>query len=214
MQLNVNDPGMLEPSAPDGAGQDSPPEGLGLQASRLPKISRSTIAMGVMFCAGVGIIIALSSGADPQPAAASDAAVEAQVEQFLAHTEAKTGEETSGEALMEQFYSYASRRQLPADALRTDPFARAVVRRASVRPTDDDRPALVADAQRRASLQREFDNLSLQGIMATSQGATAIINGQFVATGATVGSFTVTAIRADHVELTCDQIDFTLSVQR
>lgn len=215
MQVNTNDPGMFESPMPDSAGDGAmPADGTSPVAARLPKMNRSTVAMGVMFCAGVGIIIALSSGADPQPAAASDAAVEQQVEQFLAHSEAKQHDTASGEALIAQFYSYASRRQMPAEALRTDPFARGKARPADPTQRADDQPPRVADAQRRAALQQEFDKLRLQSIMATTHGATAIINGQFIAAGATVGSFTVTAIHADRVDLTCDQIDFTLNAQR
>lgn len=212
MQVNVNDPGMVEPVEPDGMGDPAAAGGAPSQATRHLKISRSTIAMGVMFCAGVGIIIALSSTADPQPAAASDAMVEEQVKQFLAHTEAKKDDATVSEAIIDQFYNYASRRQIPVEALRADPFA---LPRLFRRPADNaNQPARVADTRKRAALQREFDQLSLQGIMATTHGATAIINGQFVTTGATIGSFTVTAIHADRVDLTCEQIDFTLAVQR
>ncbi|MFW6155332.1 MAG: hypothetical protein ACOC95_08955 [Planctomycetota bacterium] len=212
MQVNGNTPGMIEPAVPDGMDDAAAPAGGVPQATRPPKISRSTIAMGVMFCAGVGIIIALSSTADPQPAAASNTMVEKQVEKFLAHTEARE-DNTDSEGLIEQFYSYASRRQIPPEALRTTPFARSDMRQ-SPTPGGAETRARVASTQKRAALKREFETLSLQGIMTTANGATAIINGQFVTTGAAIGSFTVTAIHADRVDLTCEQIDFTLTVQR
>ncbi len=178
-----------------------------------PKVSRTTLAMVGMFIAGVAIVAAMSGGTTPQQATASDEAVALQVDSFLAHNESKKngGEGNQGTQMVAQFYHYASRRQIPVDQLNSNPFARDF----GPRDASDQPPVVkVANARKRANLQREFDKLKLQGVMMTPRGGTAIINNTFAMRGHRVGAFTVTAIDADQVVLTCDQVSFSLRLER
>ncbi len=181
-----------------------------------PKVSRTTMAMVGMFVAGVAIVAAMSGGTTPQQATASDEAVALQVDSFLAHSESKKngGEGNQGTQMVAQFYHYASRRQIPVDQLNSNPFARNFGLRAVNGGSDQPPVVKVANARKRADLQREFSKLKLQGIMMTPRGGTAIINNTFAMRGHRVGAFTVTTIDANQVVLTCDQVSFSLRLER
>lgn len=194
--------GNLPPEAPV---TDSPAAPANAWASSL---SKSTWVMVGLFILGVGFIGLLSLRSGPSKANATDRDAEKKVDQFIAQSQQQQGKTVQNfqdtKKVVDDFYNYASRHQVPVDDLKSNPFIFGKME-----------PGTPAAAQgmtprRLAELQRQCTGYRLQSILMGTRGGTAIIDSNFVAVGHKVGPFTVKAIYPKSVDLVCDGTIFTL----
>lgn len=182
-----------------------------------PKVSKTTMGMIGLFIAGVGVVGIMSLRDGPAKASATDKATEQQVEDFLAKSgpkddQVKQFQDTK--EVVDTFYHYASRHQVPLDDLNSNPFVFGDKKDAAANAgrAAGNKQAKLA-AKRRAELHAEFSKLKLQSVMMGPRGGTAIIDNNFLAKGHKIGSFTVAKIDPNSVELTHGQMTLTLQVR-
>ncbi|NQU75893.1 MAG: hypothetical protein HQ546_06225 [Planctomycetes bacterium] len=200
-----------------------PPEdfgvvGIGESAAGRPRANKATMALIGLLIAGAAAVAILSVRSGPISASASDQAAEKKVDTYIAGSPqiaetAKNFQNTK--KVVDKFYHYASRHQVPVDELNTNPFVFGD-KDADADPSDDASDqtgeATRLAGKRRAELRAEFAKLKLQSVMMGPRGGTAIINGNFVAEGHVIGSFTVAKILPRQVRLIGSGLNFTLPV--
>ena len=182
------------------------------------KLSRTNLILIGMFAAGLGGVYLLSMRGAPEAANANDRAVEQQVSSFISEQGAspKPSAGKNTKKIVEAFYNYTSRHQVPLNELQGNPFqfrdpsaTGAPAKVEKVVPT----AAELAVRKQKADIEAEFARLKLQSIMTSPRGATAIINSNFLSTGQRCGSFTVGKISAREVELKWNQDTFMLRIE-
>lgn len=178
------------------------------------KLGRTNLLLAGLFAAGIGALYLLSLRGGPRQASAHDVAVEQEVTEFIERASTPEGQEQASQTrrIVEEFYNYAARVQVPLRELRANPFAF----RAPAAPDGPERQTEdAAEAQRRQQVEaarRELATLRLQSILMGSGGGTAIVNNTFVRAGERIGSFTVTAVDARTVTLEAQGETFTLEM--
>jgi hypothetical protein len=202
-----------DPANRVGLGGREAPEGL--EPPPLPSskwnssVSKSTWAMIGVFIVGVAFVALFSLRGGPAKASATDRDTEMKVEQFIAQTQQQTTmvqnfQDTK--KVVDDFYNYASRHQVPVDDLKSNPFVFGKTQAAAT-ATEGMTP------RRMAELQRICASYRLQSILMGARGGTAIIDNNFVAVGHRIGPFTVQAIYPKSVDLACEGTIFTLRLQ-
>jgi hypothetical protein len=176
-----------------------------------PRVSKATLGMIGLFLAGAAVVGILSLRGGPSKADAKDQAVETRVETFINQNQrdgglAKDFQETK--KVVDAFYNYASRHQVPVEDLKANPFVFDQSKKGAgaAKAADTSKET----ARRQAELQGELGKLTLQSVMMGARGGTAIVNNNFVAEGHKLGSFTVTKIQPGQVQLTCEGAMFLL----
>ncbi len=191
-----------------------------------PKLNRSTLILVGVFLAGAGAVAFLAMRGGPKEATASDKDLELKVEQFIARdtakkvagtTKTKADDLADTRKVVDEFYNFASRRQVPLDNLKSNPFVFGDGEEEST-PAEDNtraakRAAAEAAAKRKKALAAELAKLTLQSVMGGRRGNTAIINNNFVAINDSLGSFVVKSISGRSVELAAGETTFTLSLK-
>jgi hypothetical protein len=176
------------------------------------KISRANLLLIGLFAAGIGFVWFLSQRNGPTQASAQDQAMEAQVNQFISQVE--SGDpvvDEQGQEIIQIFYRDLTRRQVPLEQLRVNPFVFARPAGEDAGPAEPtETEAELARRRRIRQLQDEARRLSLQSIMSSSRGATAIVDNELVRQGQSLGSFTVESITAETVVLRWEDQTFTL----
>lgn len=119
------------------------------------------------------------------------------------------------DAIVAMFAADHTERQVPIDYVQKNPFAMNEAPREVVEPTERSGPSdEELRAARRVELEREIQSMRLQSVMG-GRTPIAIVNGEFMRVGQTVGSFEVASISPDTltVVLEHDGERFTLSMQ-
>jgi hypothetical protein len=171
-------------------------------------LSKSTWAMVGVFIVGVALVALLSLRGGPSKANATDRDAEQKVDLFIAQSQQQQGKTVQSfqdtKQVVSDFYNYASRRQVPVDDLKSNPFI------FGKSPTTTGNVSEGMTPRRLAELQRLCASYRLQSILMGARGGTAIIDSNFVAVGHRVGPFTVKAIYPKSVDLVCEGTTFTL----
>jgi hypothetical protein len=173
-------------------------------------MSRSTWAMIGVFIAGVALVGLFSLRGGPARANATDRDTEQKVEQFIAQTKQQAATVQNFQdtkKVVDDFYNYASRHQVPVDDLKSNPFVFGKPTVAAAGSSEGMTP------RRMAELQRVCASYRLQSILMGARGGTAIIDNNFVAVGHHIGPFTVKAIYPKSVDLASEGTIFTLRLQ-
>jgi hypothetical protein len=173
-------------------------------------MGKSTWAIIGVFIAGAAFVALFSLRGGPSKANATDRDTEKRVDQFLAQNQKATTtvkDLKDTKQMVQDFYIYASRHQVPVDDLKSNPFVFG-------------RPAVTAEGptggmtpRRLAELQRVCSSYRLQSILMGAREGTAIIDNNFVAVGGKIGPFTVKGIYPKSVDLVCEGTVFTLHLQ-
>lgn len=176
-------------------------------------ISKSTWAMVGLFVAGVTVVALLSMRSGPAKANATDRDVEKRVDQFIALSQQQQEQGMQSfqdsKKVVDDFYHFASRHQVPVDDLQSNPF---VFGKGPSQEATGDTGAL--SPKRRAELDKEIAKLKLQSVLMGPRGGTAIINSTLVGVGHKVGPFIVVGIGPQAVNLACEGVTFTLRLQQ
>lgn len=182
-----------------------------------PRMGNTTIAMIGLFAVGVAAVAFLSLRSAPQTASAKDQAVEQQVDTFIASAASQSEDQQAAvdENVVDGFYHYSSRQQVPLEELRKNPFVldHSGSREAS-RGNEQPDPNSVAAQKRREDLLKQLSKLKLQSVMMGSRGGTAIINNNFVTEGQALEGFTVVKILPDEVHMRSEGLLFQLRLSR
>ena len=170
-------------------------------------MNKSTWVMIGVFIIGVALIGLLSLNGGPSKANATDRDAEQKVDLFIAQAQqqgksAQNFQDTR--KVVDDFYNYASRHQVPVDDLKSNPFIFGKAPEAA--PTGGEGMS----AKRLAELQRLCGSYKLQSVLMSPRGGTAIIDNNFVAVGNRIGPFLVKAIYPKSVDLACEGTTFTL----
>lgn len=186
----------------------------GVTGSGKLKISRANMLLIGLFALGIGCVYFLSLRNGPTEANAQNQAMEMQVDQFIA--DARAGQDpidAEGRQIIETFYRDLTRRQVPLDDLRANPFV-------FERPTGPEGEVIETEAsitqaelehrRRMREVEREFQQLTLQSIMFSSRGGTAIVDNDLLRPGQQFGSFTVEEITPNTVLLRWEDQTYTL----
>ncbi|MEM6550972.1 MAG: hypothetical protein AAF750_02360 [Planctomycetota bacterium] len=120
--------------------------------------------------------------------------------------------------LIEQFDLDRTEKNVPVEEVQKNPFRLEAQKAADPVDPDAARKAdearkMEEQAKKLAALRSEFQTLTLQSVM-NGPNPIAVINGDFLRVGATVGSFTITRIDRLTVTLEADGVSYDLSVKR
>lgn len=192
------------------------------QTSR--KISAGTIGfLLVAVIAGSALWYMKQRTGGPTPAEAADPSVTAarqSIQQFLAGgsgsvTEMKTMLADS-EKITEKFSTYSENRQVPLEELKTNPFYHETP---DAEETPLPTPRIDLSRQQQEAERFESERLAGEAAKFTVQSIffgrnpTAMVNGKIVQVGQQLGEFTITAMRADAVEIKANGRTFELKLK-
>ena len=199
-----------------GADFDEPPKRKSLSHGTL-------LVLGAMLVGG-GSLYAMRATQGGEDAGSKE--VEARIEQALAKLSnpASMGKDDplspqninglfkDTDAIVESMSFDLTARQVPIEFVKQNPFVlpiekSAVAAKGDVKPVVDRR-----DEVRRKKLATEFKDLKLQTVM-DGRVPIAIINGQLLQSGQTIGSFTVKSIYGTNVQLEAGSELFLLSME-
>ncbi|MEM6393472.1 MAG: hypothetical protein AAF797_11915 [Planctomycetota bacterium] len=213
-----------------GDGESADP--LNLDAAPKPKkLSPTAIALVVVLGISAAALFAMKMTSGPQSVDASTADAIAQIDSALQrftnpdkvdandplHPDNLEAIYNTSD-LIEQFDLDRTEKNVPVEEVQKNPFRLEAQKAAD--PVDPD-AALKAEqarlmeeqAKKLAALRSEFQTLTLQSVM-NGPNPIAVINGDFLRVGATVGSFTITRIDRLTVTLEADDVSYDLSVKR
>ncbi len=206
--------------------------GLAVGPNRLKaSLSRANLVLFGLFLAGVALVAFMSLRKGPQSTTAAEQQAEknahSAIDRFLQSQSPAAGptapaaqgrsgglgkfmEDTRG--LVEMFFNFTSKKQVPLEDLKTNPF-----RFASAKPEADpksvqEQQAAEARAKLVETVKADFARLKLQTIVNGPAGKTAMINSSVVKVGDTISQFKVVDIRPRQVLLTREDIEFTLEI--
>jgi len=182
-----------------------------------PRFNRTTFALAGLFLAGIAVIAYMSLRDGPKQVSADEKAVQKKVEGFIAKREEspEAGESAQNtQDVVEAFHHYESRRQVPLDDLKSNPFVFGHPEEDAGGSANRLSAEEKAAAERREALTKELARFKLQSVMIGPRGGTAIINNNFLIEGQTLGSFTVGKIHRRSVNLTADEMAFTLQLEQ
>ncbi len=177
-------------------------------------LTRGNLVLVASFALGAAALYLLSLRGGPAEAQASNVAIEQQVETFIAQQQAQPTDQAAKETrrIVDAFYSYATRIQVPIEQLHANPF----IFQSSGSGTQAPPPTEAEMVRQRelAAATAEFDQLRLQSVMMGPRGGTAIINNDFLSEGQTVGRFRVDSITARSVQLSWSGQTFVLHMEQ
>lgn len=190
------------------------------------QVSGGTVAfIGLAVLAGGGLWLMYQRNAGPAEATADTQVAEARssIQQFLAGGTNSVDEMKSllddSERIKERFLSYSEDKQVPLDALKTNPFWHEdLTEEEVVEPKVDPGQLRAAELARRAEEERRQEQeriaaaaakLELQTLF-YGRNPTCMINGRICRVGQMVDDFVVEAIRPDSVQVRQGEYTFEL----
>ncbi len=190
--------------------------------SRTGKLGEGMIVLGVVLAVAAGALwVMRASGAVNVTEPAS--AIELKIEQALAQMTGQSMPAASddlgtwindSDSLIQRFNDDGTEKQVPLNDLVRNPFALA-----RGKPTAEAGPTAAVDpeAQRRQQrvrdLRNELQGLELQTVM-SGRSPLAVISGQVVREGQTLGSFTIASIEPRTAILTAEGNTYRLSMNQ
>ena len=190
------------------------------------QMARANIALALLFASGAAVIYGLSLRKGPAEASAEQQVTEAQVDSAILRLSAAPVDGSAQPAagrvtreLLKNFCAEVRDRQIPANALRKDPFVFVpppsrvpAATAAKAAPAQVAAPT-VTPAQTLAEVKRRLKTLEVQSIMMSPHGGgTAIISNNLLTAGQRIEGFTVKSIQAKAVTLTWKDQTFTLEM--
>jgi len=161
----------------------------------------------------VGIYF-FSTRYQPKEASAEAKAVEAQVDQALQkfvnrQEQAKTKQLfTNSEKMVQAFYEYPVKQQVPVDELQKNPFSR-------YEGVEEEAPVNSSKEKERLlkELDQQLGELDLQSVVQTDRGARCLIDGRIYQKGQVIdGAFTIESIEKEQVKLSAQGFEFSLDM--
>ncbi len=178
----------------------------GKSGGRAP-INPSSVVLAGLFAAGIIGIYLLSLRGGPAEAAAGQDKTQTQVDSALSELAApQVGGEANDAAMVDTLYYESSQRQIPLEALRSNPFVQKPMpaQEPVVKPEQPDEGAIVEPAAAEvhyAQALEEAKRLTLQTIL-TGKEPAAMINSNLLTEGQKIHGWTVSGIHPKEVELT------------
>ncbi|MCC6581604.1 MAG: hypothetical protein IT440_14320 [Phycisphaeraceae bacterium] len=206
--------GILRESALQETDELAPPPGFG------KSVSQGTLLLLLIVVIAGGTLYAMRQSTRGMWGDVVSTDVEAKVEaalaRFAGHPEAgaKVGAWFEDSSVFVRLFDYdVAQRQVPLEQVRKNPFRLVLAAEParSVRPGDDNQAKTQARAQRKQKLELELKTYNLQTVM-RGRIPVAIVSGQFVRQGQSLGSFTVKAIDQMSVRLEADNEEYTLNM--
>jgi hypothetical protein len=187
-------------------------------------LGQGTLLLLIVFVVGAGTLYAMRLSKVELHSSKSIKEVEARIEQALAKLD-KVESMRKDDPLAAQnlnalfqdtgsivamFSTDMTQRQVPIEYIKKDPFVSMLpaATKADGKPDPDNKSA----RERKHRIEMEFADLKLQTVM-QGRVPVAVISGQFVRTGQTLGSFVVKAIDGMSVTLEADGQPYTLQIQ-
>jgi hypothetical protein len=193
--------------SPPGEGELSPGEGAGGPHSlgALKNLMTGNWLLVGLFGAGLAFLYAMNLMKGPSPASAQQIQAQSSVEEALAKLSVSGAAPAAGKttkAIVETFYCEAKHRQIPAEAIKSNPFVfRAVApplpQAAVVEPTASTKPAASNAA---AEALDAVKALKLSSVLMGAKPA-AIISDNLLTEGQSIHGWTVNKILAREVQL-------------
>lgn len=191
-----------EPAAPISSGRSRPSPSLKLSVSPM------SLVLAGLFASGILGLYLLSLKSGPQTASAEEQTIEAKVDAALQQMDAMLIdlEQDETAAVVDTFYYEASQRQVPLDQLPGNPFIYVTP---NVRGDKTSREAGTNEVSSKMEIRQELSDalanarmLSLQSVLSSSHGATAIISNNLLTKGQVIQGWTVSRIEPKQVVLT------------
>lgn len=204
-------PGLDQTGPPPPAPEPAPSISSGRSgSSSLLKLSISpmSLVLAGLFASGILGLYLMSLKNGPQTASAEEQIIEAKVDAVLQQMDAMVMDSEQDEiaAVIDTFYYEASQRQVPLDQLPGNPFIyvapRARVDKRNGKAGTNEASANVDISQDLADALANARMLSLQSVLSSSHGATAIISNNLLTEGQVIQGWTVSRIEPKQVILT------------
>ncbi|HUU22840.1 MAG TPA: hypothetical protein VM389_09930 [Phycisphaerae bacterium] len=222
------------PYSTTGANPSEPAEDGGAQAAEAVlaprpmtykrQMNRANIIMAALFVGAGALVFLLTLRRGPAQASAEVRTLRSEVNDALKQFESSgrftalaSGARVDTDQLLDKFKDQVSQRQIPASALRKDPFVfvpplRPQAGSAGAGQTADRTPPADPKAQSRREAQTRFEALCLQGIQRGQAGMVAIVSNNLVAPGQRIDCFTVKKIEEGSVTLVWEGEEFVLKM--
>ncbi len=178
-------------------------------ASKSKKTRKSTMALIIVFCLGIGVLVFMIKDAAPAKAQASKTkGDDTQIEQAISRLiGVRTEIFDNLEKIVNKFYEFSDVEQIEVDELVKDPFKLDVVAGdfsgSMDQDTELDHDALL-EARRREmqrQLSKKTHGMQLLSIMQTQQGFCCMVDDKILYEGDMIKEFKVAEITADSVKL-------------
>jgi hypothetical protein len=182
-------------------------------------LGRGNVLLACLFAAGIGCVYLLRLSGGPQIASAQQRINESQVNTVLAAISAPGGgKDTSAASVVAAFYTQASQRQLPLEALGANPFIyqpppAKVLAPAATQPAMSQETSAKSTAQMLETQMQAAKTLTLQSVLTGASGATAVISNNLLAEGQTIRGWTISKILSKEVLLTWKEQTFVLKMR-
>jgi hypothetical protein len=179
---------------------------------------KGNLLLACLFAAGIGCVYLLRLGGGPQTASAQQQINESQVNAVLTAIGAAGAKDTSAASVVAAFYTQASQRQLPLDALGANPFIyqasqAKVLSPAATQPAVSEEASAKNTAQALETQLQAAKALTLQSVLTGAAGATAVISNNLLTEGQTIRGWTISKICAKEVMLTWKDQTFVLKMR-
>ena len=196
----------------------------GLESNGGRRIGRGTLLLVLVFAIGIGTLYAMRRSqmdvAVDKDASAAEEKINLALARLAASFGGAAGESgddlslvggvTSTDAIVALFAVDPARQQVPLDGLKKNPFLLVLQREPEPEPEDTG----ISEEQRRLqALQMAFADLNLSTLI-DGQVPLAIVNGQILKAGMTIGPFKVAAIENRTVLLTSAGHEFRLGMMK
>jgi len=189
------DPGQQEGQPQDGQVQQ---EYLTVSA-RGKQNKKSTIALGVLFAAGLVGLWVMIQKSTPEGVDASEANIEGiKIESAISRiTGVKTEMYNRMDEIVDKFYQFSQVDQIEVDELAKNPFQNKPFE-AEAAPQDSD---VSSELMRQQMMRDQTSHMQLLSIMRSKQGNCCMINDQLLYEGDTIENFKVVRIGGKEVQL-------------
>ncbi len=179
---------------------------------------KGNVLLACLFAAGIGCVYLLRLSGGPQTASAQQQINESQVNAVLTAISAPGGKDTSAASVVAAFYTQASQRQLPLEALGANPFIyqppqAKTIAPAATQPVISESVAAKNTAQALDTQIQAAKALTLQSVLTGAAGATAVISNNLLTEGQTIRGWTISKIGSKEVVLTWKEQTFVLKMR-
>lgn len=199
-------------------------DGLG---SKRPKLSQGTMLILVVCVIAAGTLYGMRLSQRKVGSDRHSREVEKKIDEALAKIDAPSGLDKSSplnsdrlndlfkdtDDIVSMFAADTTQRQVPIQFIKKNPFVLPIYQAIEVAPVIDTAAAMNRAKQKLLEeLQKEFESLHLQSVMGGDR-PVAIIDGDLVQPGQSIGSFTVTSIEDLTVKLESSGQSFELGME-